>query len=333
MRVKGFIIFLIAVLLGTLTGCGRQTDPPTGEAKKLTKVTVMIDWVPNTNHTGLYVAKDKGFYQEQGLEVEILQPAESGAAQLVASGKAQFGVSYQEEVTQARTSGIPLVSLAAVIQHNTSVFASKKELNITRPKAFEGKRYGSWGSPMEEAVIKSIMQKDGGDFQKVKFINVGTADFLTSINKDVDFYWIFQGWDGIQARLKNVPINEVVLKDIDPALDYYTPVLITNEALINNNPELVKAFMKATSQGYEFTIKNPEEAGQILLANAPETNKDLVMESQKWLSGKYQEDAAQWGLQKREVWERYAKWMYDRGLITQMIDVDQAFTNEFLPQL
>jgi ABC-type nitrate/sulfonate/bicarbonate transport system substrate-binding protein len=330
MRFKDYVIlFAIIALLGMLAaGCGTPAAPPPE-----TKVTVMIDWVPNTNHTGLYVAKDKGFYKEQGLEVEILQPAESGAAPLVASGKAQFGVSYQEEVTQARTSNnIPIVSLAAVIQHNTSALASKKELNITRPKDFEGKRYGGWGSPMEEAVIKSIIEKDGGDFSKVKFINVGTADFLTSINKDVDFYWIFQGWDGIQARLKNVPINEVVLKDIDPALDYYTPVLITTEALINDNPELVKAFMKATSQGYAYAINNPEEAAQILLANAPESNQELIVESQQWLSSKYQDDAAQWGFQKREVWERYAQWMYERNLIPSMLDVDKAFTNEFLPQ-
>src|SRR5690606_5117042 len=126
--------------------------------KSLTKVKVVLDWTPNTNHTGLYVARDKGFFAEQGLDVEIVQPGDAGADQMVAAGAAEFGVSYQESITMARTSGVPLVSVAAVIQHNTSGFASPVGHHITRPRDFEGKRYGGWGAPVEEAVIDSLMK-------------------------------------------------------------------------------------------------------------------------------------------------------------------------------
>ncbi len=137
------VLLMLGFVLVTFTGCGQEPEKENDQAD-LTKVTVMLDWTTNTNHTGLYVAKDKGYYKEQGLDVEILQSGEPGPAQLVAAGKIDFGISYQEGVTNARSSDMPLVSLAAVIQHNTSGFASLKEANITRPKDLEGKRYGGF---------------------------------------------------------------------------------------------------------------------------------------------------------------------------------------------
>src|SRR5690606_30737067 len=132
-----------------------------GEPQTLQKVKVVLDWTPNTNHTGLYVAKAKGYWEERGLDVEIVMPPETGAEAMVASGAAEFGVSYQESVTLAREQEVPVVSVAAVIQHNTSGFASPADKNIREPKDFEGKRYGGWGSPVEQAVIESLMQEQG----------------------------------------------------------------------------------------------------------------------------------------------------------------------------
>lgn len=329
--------FLIISLLPALvvTGCTKSNlSEKAGKDKKaaLKKVTIMLDWMPNTNHTGLYVAKDKGFYKAQGLDVEIIQPGEGTTAdQLVAAGKADFGISYQESVTQARATGIPLVSVAAVIQHNTSAFASLKKDNITSVKDFEGKRYGGWGSPVEEAVLKAIMTKAGADYAKLKNITLGATDFFTSIGKDADIEWIYYGWDGIEAKRRGIELNLLMVKDLDPALDYYTPVIVTNEKHIAEQKELVQKFMKATAQGYEFAIMNPAEAAKILLKNAPELNPELVKASQEWLSKKYQDDAEKWGIQKEEVWNRYARWMYDRQLIPRMIEPQKAFTNEFLP--
>ncbi|MHB9096133.1 MAG: ABC transporter substrate-binding protein, partial [Eubacteriales bacterium] len=226
------ILILFATLLFVGCGQGKSTKAEGGKEKtpELKKVAVMLDWTPNTNHTGLYVAKDKGFYKEQGLDVEIVQPGPGTTAdQLVASGKADFGVSYQEGVTLARASGIPLVSIAAVIQHNTSAFASLKEANIRSVKDFEGKRYGGWGSPIEEAVLKAVMAKAGGNYAKTKNITLGATDFFKSIGRDADFEWIFYGWDGIEAKRRGISLNLIMVKELDPALDYYTPVIVTNE--------------------------------------------------------------------------------------------------------
>ncbi|MED1470418.1 ABC transporter substrate-binding protein [Bacillus salipaludis] len=329
---KKWLVLLLTVFL--IAGCSskNETDTAKENTKKLNKITVVLDWTPNTNHTGLYVAKAKGYFKDQGLDVDIIQPGETGADQLVASGKADFGVGYQEGVTQARVQGVPLVSIAAVIQHNTSGFASPVDKNIKAPKDFEGKTYGGWGSPVEKSVITSLMDKEHANANKVKIINMGDTDFFTAVKRDVDFAWIYYGWTGVEAELRHQKINMIYLTDYSKKLDYYTPVLETNEKMIANNPDTVKAFLKAASQGYEFAIKNPDQAADILIKAAPDLDPKLVKASQKWLSPKYQDDATKWGLQKKTVWENYASWMYDHKLLDKKLDAEKAFTNEFLPK-
>ena len=326
------VMLLLSLCLLIFSACGQKPAEKNNEQEELTKVSVMLDWTPNTNHTGLYVALEKGYYREQGLDVEILQAGEPGPDQLVAAGRVDFGVSYQESVTNARVAGIPLVSLAAVIQHNTSGFASLQKDKLIRPRDLAGKKYGGWGSPAEHAVIDAIVTKDGGDPTKIEFIDVGSVDFLSVIGKQVDFYWIFQAWDGIRAEQQEVPLNVIMLKDFEPDLDYYTPVLITSEKMIAEKSALVKKFMTATSKGYQDCINQPEEAAQILLQAAPELDAELVKASQQWLSTQYQAEAPYWGWQDAKVWERYANWMYEKKLLDQTLEAEKAFTNEFLPE-
>ncbi|WP_102693065.1 ABC transporter substrate-binding protein [Rummeliibacillus pycnus] len=328
---KLFVFLLVAIL--ALAGCQSKDKKEKATGKKeLKKVTLVLDWTPNTNHTGLYVAKEKGFFKEQGLDVDIIQPGSTGADQLVASGKAEFGVSAQESLTQARVQGVPLVSIAAIIQHNTSGFASPIAKNIKTPKDFEGKTYGGWGSPVEKAVIDSLMKKEHADVNKVSIINAGDADYFTMVKKNVDFAWIYYGWTGLEAELRGEKLNMIYLTDYSKKLDYYTPVLTTNEKMIQNDPETVKAFVKAASQGYQYAIKNPDQAADILIKAAPDLNAKLVKKSQQWLADKYQDDAKQWGEQKLEIWQNYANWMSDNKLLEGKFDAKKAFTNEFLPQ-
>ncbi|WP_077705193.1 ABC transporter substrate-binding protein [Virgibacillus dokdonensis] len=330
---KRFIMLSLLIVL--LTACNANDSEQGKEEKSADKarkeVSVVLDWTPNTNHTGLYVAKEKGYFEEQGLDVDIKMPGEAGADQLVASGKADFGVSYQEGITEARVQDIPIVSIAAVIQHNTSGFASPKEKDITEPKDFEGKTYGGWGAPLEKAVISSLMKQDDADVEKVDIVNMGDTDFFTAVERDIDFAWIFYGWTGIEAELRNEEINMVYLTDYTEKLDYYTPVLATNETMIEEDPDTIKQFLAAVTKGYELAIENPDEAAEILIQAEPDLDADLVKASQKWLADKYQDDAARWGEQKLEVWENYSTWMYDNDLLDKPLDSEKAFTNEFLP--
>jgi ABC-type nitrate/sulfonate/bicarbonate transport system substrate-binding protein len=324
-------LYVSCILLGMifsaliLPGCGTKAN--------VDEVVVLLDWVPNTNHTGMYVAVDKGYYEEEGLVVKIMQPSEGGSADLVAAGKGEFGISHQEQMTYARTADTPLPvkAIAAIIQHNTSGFASPKAKNITSPKDFEGKRYGGWGSEMEEAVLKGFMDKVGADFSKVRMVNIGTADFFAATQKDVDFTWIYYGWDGVAAEVRNQPINFIKLQDLVPELDFYTPVIVTSEELINNNPDLVKRFLRATEKGYRYAIDNPEDAVESLIKNVPEIDKEIAVESQKFLAEEYMKGTDKWGIMEEERWEQYADWMFDNNLIERKLNAEEAFTNEFLP--
>jgi ABC-type nitrate/sulfonate/bicarbonate transport system substrate-binding protein len=343
---KALMLSLICMLILAIAGCGSNNENTAGNKgtaaesdaangsnapKELTKVKVALDWTPNTNHTGLYVAKDLGYYAEEGLDVEIVQPGAAGSDTMVTSGEAAFGISAQEGLTLARLQGVPLVSIAAIIQHNTSGFAAPVDRNIKSPKDFEGKTYGGWGSPAEEAAMKAIMDPEGGDVKKVKLISIGEADYFTAVKRDIDFAWIFYAWTGIEAELRGEPLDMLYLKDYAPQLDYYTPVLTTSEKQIAENPDLVKAFLKATSKGYQYAIDHPEEAAATLSKAVPDLDAELVLASQKWLSPKYKDDAPRWGEQKTEVWQNYGDWMYDLKLLDKPLDAASAFTNDFLP--
>lgn len=336
---KLLYVFIILLVLMTFAAYLPACKPSLSEEnintqnQELKKITVVLDWVPNTNHTGIYVAREKGYYKEEGFDVEIVQPTEGGAADLIAAGKGEFGISYQEQVAYARTAepALPVKAIAAIIQHNTSGFASPVEKNIKTPKDFEGKKYGGWGSPIEETMLKALMEKYGADFSKLQIVNIGASDFITSVQKDVDFSWIFYGWDGIASEVRNFKINFLKLQDMDKDLDFYTPVIITNENNIEKDPEMIRKFLNATSKGYSFAIKNPDEAAQILLKNAPELDKNIVAASQKYLAKQYQADALKWGVMDEKIWQNFSNWMFDKKLIIKKLDFKNAYTNEFLP--
>ncbi|MCD6435838.1 MAG: ABC transporter substrate-binding protein [Clostridiales bacterium] len=324
---KYYILFILIIIIASFFGCH-------SEQGEFQKVTVVLDWVPNTNHTGFYVAKNLGYYKELGLDVDIVQPSEGGSADLIAAGQGEFGVSYQEQVSYAKTTKnpLPVKAIAAIIQHNTSGFASPTSKGIVTPLDFENKKYGGWGSPMEEATIKSLMDVYKGDFSKVEMIDIGALSFFEAVENHVDFTWIYYGWDGIDAELRNYPINFIKLQDVDKNLDFYTPIIITSEALIENDPILIKKFMEATAKGYEYAVENPEKAVEELLKDVPEIDRELAIASQKYLANKYIADAKQWGIMKSEIWDNYGNWMYQKGLLENPLDSKGAFTNEFLPK-
>jgi ABC-type nitrate/sulfonate/bicarbonate transport system substrate-binding protein len=305
-----------------------------GDAGRLEKVTLVLDWTPNTNHTGLYVARAKGYYAEEGLDVRIILPGEAGAEQMVATGNADFGVSYQEAVTLARSEGVPIVSIAAVIQHNTSGFAAPASIGLKSPHDLEGKKYGGgWNLTIEEAMLDTLMRNAGADPSKVRIVTTGSADFFTSVERgDIDFAWIFYAWTGIEAELRGEPLDILYLNEYAKELDYYTPVLIASEKTIGERPELVRAFMRATAKGYAFAIDHPEEAGGLLADAEPDLDRELVIASQKWLSPRYRDDAPRWGEQKPDVWRDFANWLNRYDILIRDFDPEAAFTNDFLPE-
>ncbi len=301
--------------------------------KQLEKITVLLDWTPNTNHTGLYCARSLGFFEEEDLEVDILLAQEGGTSALISSGKAPFGISYQEEIMHARTEKMPVVAIAAIVQHNTSGFAAPLDRGISTPADFEGKRYGGWGSPVETALLKTLMSHYHADFSKIEMLNIGAANFVSAVQKNmIDFAWIYYGWDGILAELRKVPIRFFLLQEEDHRLDFYTPVIISSEKIISQQPQLVRKFLRAVEKGYRYAIEHPEAAAKTLLDAIPELDADLIYASQTYLSPKYQDDAPYWGYMKEEVWDNYMQWLLENDLLENPIDIQQCYTVDFLPK-
>jgi ABC-type nitrate/sulfonate/bicarbonate transport system substrate-binding protein len=326
-------VSLSIVLLGLLAACSAEETATETESVAPDAVTLMLDWVPNTNHTGLFVAQANGYFEDENLQVDIIQPGEVYAEQAVASGAADFGVSFQEQITLARADNVPIVSIAAIIQHNTSGFASRGELQVRSPADWAGLTYGSYGSPFEEPTLRVLMACAGGDYEALNIVDTGFADPLALLDEQqIDLAWIFYAWQGIQAEEENIDLNVIMMQDwFDCIPDYYTPVLITSEQTIADRPQIVYRFLRAVSRGYQLAIENPDEAAAILLGAVPELDSELVYASQAWISPRYQAEAARWGEQSLVVWQGYSNWMLENGILAEGMDAEAAFTNAFLP--
>jgi ABC-type nitrate/sulfonate/bicarbonate transport system substrate-binding protein len=307
-----------------ITGCNKK-DP--------NNIRVLLDYTPNTNHTGLFIALEKGWFSEAGLQVTITQPPEDEALVLLASGKAEFAITFQESMGPAiarERDALPITAAAAIISHNTSGIMSLKESNIQRAADLTGRRFASWETPLVTAVIHHIVENDGGDFNMVKMIPNNAMDALSALKTDVDAIWIFYAWDGIAAEVSGVEINFLDLGAIDSVLDFYTPVLAVNTGWAQANSDTAKKFLAAVSGGYNFAVENPEEAAQILLKYAPELDRELVTQSQKYLQTRYRGDAERWGEIDPQRWGDFYRWMYKQGLLETNIG-EQGFTNDYLP--
>lgn len=321
---KKNIVILCVLLVGVmLSSCAKKDED---------KITIVLDWTPNTNHTGFYVAQEKGYFKDAGLTVEIVQPPEGGATVLVASGKAQFGIDFQDSIAPAFSTDqpLPVTAVATLIQHNTSGIISLKGNGIHTPKGMSNKTYATWDSPIEKAMIELVVTADGGDYDTINMVPSMVTDVITALKTDVDAIWVFYAWDGIATKVKGVETDYFAFKDIDPVLDYYSPILVGNNEYLKSNEENAKAFLKAVAKGYEFAISNPEEAATILVKANPELDIELVKESQKWLADQYKAEIAQWGYIDQERWDSFYNWLFQNGLISKEIPSGFGFTNKYL---
>ena len=337
--------FLAGILAGclalSLAACGNTPDGDGGKndggkgtaAGDGEKITVVLDWTPNTNHTGMYVALEKGYYKEAGLEVEIMQPPEDGASALVAAGKAEFGINAQDTIAPAfaMEQPLPVTAVAALIQHNTSGIISRKGEGIDHPGGLAGKTYATWDNPVEQAMIENVVNGDGGDYGKVNLIPNNITDEAAALEMNqTDAIWVFYGWGGISAKLRGVETDFFNFVDYNKTFDYYTPVLIANNDFLAERPEAAKAFLAATARGYEDAVKDPEEAAKILCTADPSLDKELVSESQKWLADQYMADTEQWGYIDPTRWNGFYQWLWENQLISVEIPENFGFSNDYL---
>ena len=317
-------ILILCLILVLVVSCGKS--------KNNQKIKIVLDWVPNTNHTGLYVAKDLGYFKEAGLDVEIVQPPEGSTTALIGAGGAEFGISFQDTLAKsfAKENPVPVTAVAAILQHNTSGIISLKEKGIDSPKKLEGKKYATWEDNIEQAILKKLVTDDKGDFSKVKLIPYTITDVVTGLKTDVDAVWVYYAWDGIATERAGLQTNFLKIRDYGEELDYYSPVIIANNDFLKKNPEIAKKVLKAIKKGYEYAMKNPEESAKILVKNSPELDINLVTASQKWISKEYQSDAKEWGIIDGNRWNRFYEWLYKNKAVEREIPKDFGYSNEDL---
>ncbi len=307
------------------------------ETENLKKIVFCLDWTPNTNHTGVYAADALGYYRDEGLDVQIVQPPENGAVLMCASSQAQFAVDAQDTMAASLDLDEPLgiTAVATILQHNTSGILTRAEDGITSAKGLEDRIYSTWDSPIELAMLRYCVEKEGGDFSKVKLIPNNITDEPAALRThQTDAVWIFYGWSGINAELSDVACGYWDFASLSPELDYYTPVILANNDFLQNDPETAKAFLRATAKGYQYASEHPEEAAEMLIAGdttgALEDSRDLVYASQKWLSERYTADAPAWGIIAPERWNGFYGWLYKNGLTVHDLS-GTGFSNDYLP--
>lgn len=325
MKKKFIYVLLLVMTLGMCVGCSAEESE--------NEVTFVLDWTPNTNHVGLYVAEAKGYFEEAGIKIHIVQPPEGGAEVLVASGKAQFGVSAQDTMFPALIGedALPIEAVAAILQHNTSGIISRAGEGMDRPKGMEGKKYATWDLDLEKATIREVVEADGGAYAKIEMIPSTVTDEVTALqSRSVDAIWVFYGWGGVATEVAGLETDYFAFRDISEALDFYTPVIFGNTEWMKNNSEITKKFLSAIKKGYEYAIEYPNEAGKILCEAAPELDEALVQASMQYLKEEYQADAAKWGYIDPERWNRFYEWINEQGIGEAKIPENTGFTNAYL---
>lgn len=334
---------LAALTTLSLAACAASTpavDKPSADAATpLTPVTVVLDWTPNTNHSGLYVALDKGWYEDAGLDVTVIEPGETSGLQLLAAGQADFAFSVAEGLLPARAAGADVVSVATVIEHNTSSLLSLTSDGISRPRDLEGKKYGSYGSDLETAIISSLVACDGGNPALVEHVPLVSDDFRIGLTQDqFDAAWVFDAWDTVRlGDVDKMDVSTIAFRDwFDCIPDWYTPLLATSANTIDESPDVVKAFVESTARGYAAAMEDPDAAAAALMEAAPELDEALVTASSTWLADKYADSPQAWGVQDASTWTEFSNWLADNDILDgEAIDtaggIDSAWTNEFLP--
>ncbi len=336
----GIPVVLIILVVGSFLIYQRSTAMQTVHGpQKLTTMTLALDWTPNTNHTGIYVALAKGWYRDEGIDLKLL-PYSSNVSPdvLVSSGKADVGISATEGVVSDAAVGQPVVSIAAIIQHNTSALVTLASSGLTRPRMLDGKTYGAFGAPYENAVVGEIIKQDGGKgvFKSVTL----TVDAMQALESHrIDFVWVFEGWEVIQAQRMGVKLNVFPITNYGVA-DYYTPTIITSPKEMKQKPDLLHRFMLATEQGYDYARTHAQESAQILLQEAPKgtfPDPGLVMDSQQFLSPRYADPGRKWGMQDATAWHAYPQFILSSGGIDDAsgkpihsLNFDALYTNKFL---
>ncbi len=315
------LVLALAGLL-VLAACagpdGGAAPAPGTPADPASKIRVALDWTPNTNHTGLFVAQQEGWFRAAGLDVEFLPYNNASPDTLVSAGAAEFGISFQDSFTVSKAAGADITSVMAVLQHwATEIAVRADRADITSAKDLDGKIYGGFGAAYEEPKMRAVIRGAGGAGNFTTVV-LGTAAYEALYAGQVDFTEPFVAWEGIEAELRGQPLKSFPYTDYGFP-DAYNVVLIGNSPWLAQHRDLATAFVQAAQRGYQLAADDPDRAGQLLMDANPGafTEPELVRRSQRMISERYlRDESGRIGPQTLERWSGYSGFAFETGQLT-----------------
>jgi ABC-type nitrate/sulfonate/bicarbonate transport system substrate-binding protein len=305
-------------------------------------VRLALDWTPNTNHTGFFVARHEGWYDAAGIDLRILPYSGTAPETLIGSHQADCGISFQDSMTFAVAAGVNVRSVMAILQRTASEIAVLADSGIDRPRQLDGRVYGGFGYPNELPTVKYVIQHDGGT-GVFKDVVIDTAAYEALYAKRVDFTIPFTAWEGVEAGLRGIKLRYFAFTDYGFP-DFYQVVLACDPQWLAAQPDAARRFVAATVRGFEVAAKDPDAAAATLVAENPgvfDANPELPKASAEFLAkgGYYVDTDGVVGRQTLERWQGYSGFLYDQGLLidgdgkplTSPPDYATLFTNDFLP--
>jgi ABC-type nitrate/sulfonate/bicarbonate transport system substrate-binding protein len=315
---------------------------PASAAAIPTKVRLALDWTPNTNHTGFYVAQSKGWYADAGIELEVLPYGGTAPESILAAHQAECGISFGDSLTFAVAAGAPIKSVMAILQHTAQEIAVLDSSTIERPKDLDGKTYAGFGYPNEVPTLQAVIKDDGGTGE-FDTVTLDTAAYEALYNRRADFVITFAAWEGVEAAQRNIALRAFKFTDYGFP-DFYQVVLACDASWLAKEPAAAKAFVGATVKGFQLAASDPDAAAAILVEQNPgvfDANPALPKASQEYMATeKLLTDAGgAVGTQTLDEWTGYSQFLYEQGLLADgggkplSVPPDYAalFTNDFLP--
>lgn len=288
------------------------------------KLKVVLDWFPNTNHTGYLLAEKLGWFTEAGLDVEIVGEVH-GAMSL---HDADFICGPEISMLDCMERGEKMTCVAVMTQKCDSGIVSLKSAGITRPRELEGKRLTHWSPAWFHKAIGRVVEVDGGDYSKVNLLNMDVGDIVATLGEVADATWVYENWENQVLLEAGKEINYFNLGDIDPIFDFCAPAMAASERVLTEKPEAVKAFLAILDRAYQKVAKDP--AGTVLAVKdrMPVGSSDsLLIRSQQHLAPILLDENGRWGRIKPERWDRMADYMLSVGVITQRRS--DEYTNDY----
>jgi putative hydroxymethylpyrimidine transport system substrate-binding protein len=330
---KKSLFLLVGALMLVLGGCGansKNNESGSG-SQKLQKVTLMLDWYPNAVHSFLYTAQEKGFFKQQGLDVNIEMPADTNdPLKLVAANQVDMALSYQPEVVIARSENIPVQSFGAIVRHPLNYLMVPENGNIHSPKDLEGKTVGYPSIPLDEAIVHSMVQSAGGNPNKVKMVDVGFNLIPTMATKKADA--LIGGYINHEKLLLDKEGHP--MRTFNPTKygvpDYYELVLVASEKSLKEKPKVYKKFMTAIAKGQAYVQKHPKEGLSILLKHEDKSSpldKGVETKSLQILLPLMDAKNKPFGYQDANSWNKVEKWLFDQKVIKNHVNTKIAFKN------